>query len=358
MLPYLVLTNLKMMVRNRQALFWALAFPLIFVAIFGLFNLDKPPVTHVLYIDRANDPLSRSVLTAVGKLENFDVEAAPDEDAARTAVRDGKKQVLILLPPGLAAAVARHQPTAVSLVYQNGDPVAARGVAAISRVFDQLNLGLAQATPLLGISSQGVEARSSNYFDFLLPGFIGMGVMTYAVIGLASAIAVYREQKIFKRILATPLKVRTYFTGLILAYLLLSLLQAAVILAAGVFILGGRVYGNLFQLGLVVMLGNLVFLSIGFLVGANVKTVQAASGLGNAVTMPMMFLSGTFFPLEQLPHSVEAVVRYLPLAAMLDILRGISLHAQPFWAFPKELGILAAWIAVLSVAAVRIFKFR
>lgn len=358
MLGLLILANLKMMLRNRQALFWALVFPLIFVVIFGLFNLDKPPVTHVAIVDRSQDAVSTAVIRGVGALENFTAEVFPDEGKARAEVRDGEQELLIILPPGLAAEVAAQRPVAIPLVYEEGDPVAARSAAVLRRFLDQVNLVVAKAPVLLSFETESITARRSSYFDFLLPGFVGMGVMTYAVIGLASALSVYREQKIFKRILATPLRVSTYFTGLVLSYLLLSLIQAGVILAAGVFILGGRVHGNLLQLGLIVLLANTVFLCIGFIVGAYVRTVSAASGLGNAVTMPMMFLSGTFFPLEQLPRAVANVVSYLPLAAMLNILRGIALHSQSFWEFPKELAILLAWVAVLSLLAVRVFRFR
>ena len=71
------------------------------------------------------------------------------------------------------------------------------------------------------------------------------------------------------------------------------------------------------------VLANLTFLNLGFIVGSIAKTVQAASGLGNAVAMPMMFLSGVFFPTENLPTILARVVAYLSLSPMLEAMRGV-----------------------------------
>ena len=84
---------------------------------------------------------------------------------------------------------------------------------------------------------------------------------------------------------------------------------------------------------------------------------RAADGLANAVAMPMMFLSGTFFPTETLPGVLANVVKYLPLSPLLVAMRGVALDATPFWEYPTELAVLGAWIVVTSVVAVKVFRF-
>ena len=358
MLPLLFFTNLKMIVRDRQALFWALFFPLIFVAIFGLFDLDDPPTTEVIVLDLAQDDVSRSLIQDLDAIENVDVETRTDEQEARQEIRDGDVELLLIIPDDLASAVGSGTQAKFDLVLDESDPSSARGVGLLTRFLDQQNLRLVEAPSVLTLAPEGVRSKDTDYFDFLLPGLVGMGVMTYSIIGLASVLTQYRNKNIFKRILATPLRVRTFFGGLILAHLALSLVQAAVILAAGVFLLGGSVHGQVVYLGLMVLMGNIVFLNIGFIVGAHVKTVRAASGLGNAVTLPMMFLSGTFFPIEDLPGVLGSIVEFLPLAPMLEVMRGVSLDSEPFWKFPRELAILGGWIAVTSLVATRSFRFR
>ncbi len=357
MLLRLVLANMKMIVRDRQALFWALAFPLIFVVVFGLFNLDQAPTSHIGVIDRSQDELSLELVSALGKVETFEIEAVPDEAKARQDVKDGKLDYLLIIPEGLGPTVMQRPPATIVLVYDESRPMAGVVVDIIQRFLDQTTRELANVPDLLTLAPEKTIARQLDYFDFLLPGFVGMGIMTFSVIGVASTMALYREKKILKRILATPLPVRTFFAAHVLAQLVLSLVQAALILTAGAALFGGTIEGNYLHIAVLVIMGNFVFLSIGFLMGAVAKTVSAANGLGNAVTVPMMFFSGVFFPTDQLPKVIAVVVKYLPLSPMLKAMRGVALEARPVWDFPTELAILGAWIVVTSFLAVRLFRF-
>lgn len=354
----LFVANLKMILRNRIALFWALIFPLIFLVIFGLFRFDTPQTFKLAVVDHAQDPLSQELTKDLGSVEAFKVNQSLEEDAARQSLKDGKVDFVLVLPAGMAATSAQGRQVPITLLYdesrfQTNQVV----IGVVQRFLDRANLAIQHAQPVLELRSEGVAARRHRYFDFLLPGFIGMGIMTYSVIGMASVISLYRQQKIFRRILATPLKVRDFFAAQILAYLALSLVQAVIILVAGIVLFNARVYGNLGYMFVLVLLGNVIFLNLGFVVGSFSQTVQAASGLGNIVTMPMMFFSGVFFPTENLPSVLAAVVRYLPLTPMLEALRGVLLDGNSVWSYPRALAILAAWIAGTSFLAVRTFRF-
>lgn len=371
MLLSLILANIKMIYRNRQALFWALVFPLIFVVVFGLFRLDRPPTITIGVVDRSNDQLSRALIDNLAGVGQFKIQPEEDEATAREKLRKGDLRYLLLIPDRLAERVRGETPTnrrpptmptpataSLTLAYDQSQSLSGVVVSTVRRFLDRTNLELASAPAVLTLAEEGAISRQVDYFDFILPGFVGMGVMNYAIIAVAVAMTEYRGQKILKRIRATPLNVRTFFTAHIIAFLLLSLVQAAVILAAGILLFGGVVYGNYLWLFLLVLLANIVFLNLGFIVGSVAKNVNAASGLSNAVTIPMMFLSGVFFPKDNLPPFLAKAVEFLPLSPLLDALRGVALEAKPFWAFPSELALLGAWIVVTSVVAVRIFKFE
>ena len=221
-----------------------------------------------------------------------------------------------------------------------------------------MNKRLVNAPTLVELRSEGVQARQLTYYDFLLPGLVGMGIMNSSIVGIAASMALYRQQRILKRILATPLKVRVFFASEILANLVVAIIQAAIIMAAGILLFGANIYGNFLWVFVVVLVASIVFLNIGFIIGGLSKNVDAAVGLANAVSLPMMFLAGVFFPKEGLPWILSNVVSYLPLAPMLDALRGVALEAEPLWNYPYELGLLGAWIAVSAVVAVRVFRFE
>lgn len=354
----LTLANLKMLLRDRQALFWALAFPLIFVVVFGLFFRDTDSAATIAVIDKAQDTLSAQLVNGLGELDGISVETRVDEDAALQEIADGDLGHLLVIPENLSETAANSPPAQMRLIYDQGDPFGGIMVGVVGSFVDRANLRMTNAPTLLALAPEGVSSRNLSYLDFLIPGLAVWGVMNFSVIGLATVMASYREKRILIRILATPLKVRVFFAAQVLSSLVMSLAQAAIILAVGWLLFGVSIAGNPLYIALLVVMGNIVFLNLGFVVGAFSKTVAAASGLGNAIALPLMFLSGVFFPTENLPAVLRVIVEYLPLAPMLDMVRGVVVDARAFWEFPQELAIVGAWIVLSAAAAIRTFRFR
>ena len=146
MLFALTLANLKMIVRNRQALFWALAFPLIFVVVFGLFNLDGSPNTAILVVDHAQDQVSRGLVDSLSTLENFTVNERQDETAARKDLEDGEFRYLLLIPQGLAENVSQQpeDPIRITLLYDRASSSAPIILALVRRYVAEANKRLVQ----------------------------------------------------------------------------------------------------------------------------------------------------------------------------------------------------------------------
>jgi ABC-2 type transport system permease protein len=354
----LTLANLKMIIRNRQALFWALAFPLIFVFVFGLFFQERESTTTIAIIDYAQDSVSRSLIDSLSEIPTLEIELRQDEAEARREILSGDLHYLLIIPEGLASTIQSNPPAQVTVVFDDTNPLGGVIIGVIERFVDQTNLELADAPIRLTLAAEGVSAQDINFLDFLLPGLAIWGVMSFSVIGLATTVASYREKQILKRMLATPLKVRMFFTAQMLAYLVVALAQATIILVFGSLVFGASIRGNIIYIGLLILIGNIVFLNLGFIVGAYSRTVQAASGLGNAVVLPLMFFSGVFFPTDSLPAFLQIIVSFLPLAPMLEAIRGVMLEARPIWDFPVQLATLGAWIAISAFVATKTFRFR
>lgn len=119
----------------------------------------------------------------------------------------------------------------------------------------------------------------------------------------------------------------------------------------------GHIYGNILGILVLVIIGNTIFLNLGFIIGALAKRVEAAGGFANAVSIPMMFFSGTFFSTDSLPGILPDIVKYLPLTPLITAMRGIAVDAKPFWDYPTELVILGIWVLVTSVLALKVFRF-
>ena len=354
---HLTLASLKMIVRNRQALFWALVFPFIFVVIFALLGSLGDTETTIGVIDHANDSLSMQLVGNLQAVEGFEVDLRDDEPGARQEVRDGDLSYLLIIPTGLESQVNAGAPISIALVYDERQ-FGGSAIIAVERILDHMNLALAGASQTLTLNSEGILSEDVGFGAFVLPGIVLWGIMSSSIIGMAVALANYREKKLLRRIRVSPLRPRTFFAAQVSAYLMLSLVQAATILGLGSVVMRVSISGNLFTIGLLILISNIVFLNLGFIVGAFSKTGAAASGMGNVIVLPLVMFSGVFFTIETLPAVVTNVVRFLPLTPMVEILRGITLSDKPFMDFPLEFGIIAVWLVLTSVASVKIFKFE
>ena len=346
-----------MIVRDRQALFWALAFPLVFVFMFAFIGSFGDSTVTIGVVDRARDTISRQLVSSLDAINGFEVESWEDESDGRIAVQGGDIDYLLIVPEGLASLVRSGPPVPVTLVYEQGQH-GGSVIVAVERFLDRMNLELAGASTRLVLNPDGVLSEELDFGEFVLPGIVLWGIMGNSVIGVAVVMANYRQRKILRRIKASPLKARTFFAALVSAYLALSLVQAAAILGIGSLVMGVSISGSLLMVGPLILVCNIVFLNIGFVVGAFSKSAAAASGLGNVIVLPLIMLSGIFFPADLLPDLVFGVTRFLPLTPMVETLRGITLGGEHLLDYTPELGLIALWIVVTSLASIRLFRFE
>ncbi len=351
---HLTVANLKMILRNRQALFWALAFPLVFVFVFAMIgSFSRSSAVTVGVVDRAKDDASRQLLSG---LDAFDVVMRDDEAQARLDARSGDLGYLLIVPERLASLARDAPPASVTLVYEEGRQGAV--ALAVERALARMDLALAGVSPKFALNTESLASDDLSFAQLALPGLVLWGIMSNSIIGMAVVLANYREKKIFRRIKVSPMRARTFFAAQVMAYLALSLAQAAAIFGIGAAVMRVDLSGNLLAIGLLIVACNIVFLNLGFIVGAFSKTAAAASGLGNLVVLPMVMMSGVFFPLDVLPRIVAAVTRFLPLSPMVEALRGVAIGSKALSDFPLEIALIAAWLALTSMIAVRIFKFE
>ena len=352
--------SIKMLYRDRQALFWAMVFPIIFTVVFGLFDFTDTPDARFAIVAERESEVTRALRSGLEEVESFTVEERDRVSAARAELEDGELDVVLALSAGSAPGPSGAPPALdLRVLYNEGNQsVNQLALDVVQSVVGRLNLRLAGVTaPPVRVEEQGVAGRTIEYYDFLLPGLVAMGVMNFSIIGMSVAISRFREQRILKRILATPLRPVKFLSAQVLSRLLLSLVQAALILAVGVYLFGARVYGNVAWLFVLATLANLIFLNIGFAVAGRASNPDAAQGIGNAVALPMMFLSGVFFPTDTLPEVMQQIVRYLPLTPLIEAMRKISIEGLSITDTGPQLLLLAAWVVISFAVASRAFRF-
>lgn len=346
----LFVASLKMLYRNKQALFWALAFPIIFAVVFGLFDFDQAPEVRIAMVADEGSPVTPALSAGLDGVESFDVERRSDLETAKRDLSGGEVDVVVSIP---AAS------TSVEVFYSAANFTTNQfALTTIQRIVDGVNLRAAGVSqPMVTVEERAVQAKTVRYYDFLLPGLVAMGVMTFSIMGMAATLARFREQRILKRILATPLRPVRFVAAQVGARLVLALVQVALILAVGVYIFDGHVYGNVLWIFVLATFANLIFLNLGFAVAGRAKDVDSSQGIANSVALPMMFLSGTFFPTETLPEVMQWVVKLLPLTPLLEAMRKVAIDAESITATGPQLLQLSGWVVVSFLLAWRMFRF-
>lgn len=286
--------------RDRSALGWNLALPLLMVAGFAwIFSGPGKPLFTVAVIA----PESTS-LTA----ESHPFLATPAVRFYREADL-GKAQ----------GKVQRHRiDLAIDLPGQRYwiNPQSQNGA-----LLEQLLHGVG-GTPL---QREEVPGASIRYVDWAAPGVLGMNLMFSCLFGTGYVIVRYRKSGYLKRLKATPLSAAEFIVAQLLSRLLLVLaVTVAVYLGCNAF-LHFRMDGSPWTLLLVTVVGSYSMIALGLVVAARVTSEELAGGLLNLLSWPMMVLSGVFFAIDGAPAAVQWVAQWFPLTPMLDAARAIML---------------------------------
>ena len=212
--------------------------------------------------------------------------------------------------------------------------------------------------PLFSLRVEDVKARSQSYLDFLIPGLLAFTLMQISISGSGFNLVEYRRKGILKRLFVTPVQPRDFILGLVAARLLLCVLQLSVLLGVAVFFLKAQVAGDLVSLYSVIVIGTIIFLSLGFCLGSIAKTQQAILAIGNLFIFPQMLLSGIFLPIDSLPSWIQPLAKILPLSFVASSLREISNNGLSLFEILPQLAGLGAWLVIGFLLATRLFVWK
>jgi ABC-type multidrug transport system permease subunit len=263
-------------------------------------------------------------------------------DEGRLALRRGK---ISLFVEGDAAPLYRFDPTRPDSRTARIEADDALQVAAGRR--DVYRAG-----------EERVTQQGSRYIDFLMPGLVGMNLMSTGMWGMGFAIVNARMRKLLKRLVATPMRKSHYILSFFLGRMIWLIIEVVLLVAFGWIVFGVRVNGSIALLTLLCFVGGYAFSGLGLLISSRVKTIEAVSGMMNLVMVPMWICSGVFFSYERFPDKVKPLIRLLPLTALNDALRAVINDAAGISQIAIPLAVLAAWGIVGFAVGIRIFKWQ
>ncbi|MGE5528404.1 MAG: ABC transporter permease [Patescibacteria group bacterium] len=350
--------GLKSLVRDYMALFWFLAFPIIFILLFGaIFSGSQDATYNIgLVYDKA-DHLASGMAAGFKAVKVFKVTEGTLEDEL-AALKKGDRAIVVEIPQGAGARAFAGDKVTVPIHYDAGKEQNARMLQSIvSEMLGEAERRIAGRPRLLEASLKPYQTEEHKYIDFLLPGILAMALMQLGLFGAFDLLSL-REQKVLKGLGATPLP-RLYVLGAeVLGRLLLSLVQLGIIVGIGIAVFGVNINGFWPTIVGLVILGAMTFTSMGYMLTSFSRTVESGQGLVQLVQFPMMFLSGIFFPVEIMPKFLAPVIKAIPLTYLGDALRQAMVGMAPQFPLLLDAGILAAWLVVSMIMAVIFWRWE
>lgn len=352
-LSALTVTAFKAYVRNRSALFWNLLVPLAILGIFALLNFGQVQV-GIGVVDRAHDQLSGSLLSDLRTTQAASVDASGDLDEQLRKLRDGKVDVVLVLSPAAAGGT-----TVMQAYYSKSNPQRSQvALAMINRLLDKASFQAAAQEPRFALNAQPVQGKSLTYLDFLVPGIIALSIQQTGLFSVAPVFIVLKQRGVIRRLMATPMLIRDFLLSQVATRLVVAGLQTTILLAAGLLLLHFHFYGNVFSLLTVAVGGAGIFIALGFAISGYAKSEESAGPLTNLVALPLMFLSGVFFPRSIMPDWLQTITDYSPLTFLADALRSISMDGASLWNVRWDLLGITTWVVVSVAIATRLFRWE
>lgn len=352
--------SFRSIVRSPSAVVFTLAFPLVFILVFGF--ISGGGVSLYVALDKESD-VKNPLFDSIATMQGIHLVPGLSDETISSELERGKFDAIL--------KIVKQQPDSLTgqpeYIIQLTTVQTSREKGIIIRSMlehfaDKVNLRAA------GMAHQVVELRAAEQkvreyktIDFILPGQLGFSLLSSGVFGTAFVFFNLRQTLVIKRFFATPIQKPYIVMGEALSRLVFSLLGAAFLILLGHFAFGFTlVHGWITFLAMLGLsaLGLILFMGFGFVVSGIAKSESTIPPLANIVTLPQFLLSGTFFDISNFPEWLQPFCQILPLTYLNDAMRLVAYEGAGFEALLMPLGVILAWGVLIYAAAVRVFRWE
>jgi ABC-2 type transport system permease protein len=346
--------SFRSIMRSPSAVVFTLAFPLIFILVFGFLGGGG------IKVDLAISPTS--------DLQNPVIKALEDISVIHLVKDKNTAEITNALEKGNYAAVIEVQKNAA------GTPAYLVNVQYTSAAMDKGNILKSVLNNLLytlnskdiapsiaALQESTLKGRTYRTIDFILPGQLGFSLLSTGVFGTAFVFFSLRQNLVIKRFFATPVKKSSIVFGEGIARIGFALLGAIFIIVIGHFFFKFTlIHGVITVLNMLVLafIGLVVFMGFGFVVSGMAKSESTIPPISNIITLPQFLLSGTFFSIDAFPSWLQPISRALPLTYLNDAMRKVAFEGAGLWDVKFQIMILIIWGIGIYAVAVKVFKWE
>jgi ABC-type multidrug transport system permease subunit len=334
----LLVARIREPLREPEVVFWVFVFPVLLAVGLGIAFRNKPQ--EQIAVGVVDGAEAREVVAALEEDPQLLVKVSKEDDA-RSELRLGK----------VALVVVPEKP------YQyRFDPTRPEAELARAHVEGVLQKA-AGRTDVFDAVEVEVSEPGARYIDFLIPGLLGMNLMSGGLWGVGFAVVDMRTRKLLKRLVASPMRKSEFIAALMMSRVVFMLVELVALLVFGYFVFDIVVHGSIIATVLVGLLGALSFGGIGILVASRAQKIETVSGLMNLVMLPMFVFSGIFFSADRFPDVMQPAIQALPLTMLNDALRALIIEGQSLVSQARELLGLLLWGGLSFLLSIKWFRW-
>lgn len=358
--------------RSKVGAFFTFFFPILLILLFGAIFTASQSGKVTIPVQNLDDGmvvgpetllrLGSNLTDALNSTDLVTIEMIPKDIDLKTYMKEHSLSIALYIPGNFTEHIlSPHNSTApnYAVVTLYGDPTQSTFGTAntiVSAVADGMNYGIIRAQPIIVLGPPEKISESFTYMDFFLPGVVGITIMTNSLFSMTSICATYRDRNYFKLLATTKLK---RYEWLLSHFLLYSILMYVSLIVT--FLVGKAAFHMSSTLTpitfLLIPAGAFLFVSMGMLFGSAVKDPESAVAIANIIGFPMMFLSGSFFPIASFPPYLQVVAKVLPLTYLNDGLRDTMVYGNSASAL-VNLGVIIVVGLVFAVLASRLMSWK
>ena len=349
----------KSFFRIKSNIFWTIAFPLFLILVFGAIFSNMGDSTTTLYVQDLDEGQgSTDFLEALNQTDVIELKFIGAEEDIDQYIKDNSLTNVMVIPSNFSEAIVANSTATTTVGLRLDDTVSTSSVIRniVSAVVNNYNLNMSGGDERIQVSSNSIVQKHFSNLDFFIPGIVGMTIMTTCVFGMQGTISRFRAAGIFRKLATTPMRPFEWLLSRMIWLLFISLLTLVVIMVFGMLVFGMSMTINLEAL-LLIVCGSAMFSALGMIIARFVKNEETASAAANAITFPMMFLSGTFFEMSMMPEYLQSVAQVLPLTYLSQGLRDAMVYGNMDGAYSNLL-VVAVIAVVFVVAAVLVTKWE
>ncbi|RJP34886.1 MAG: ABC transporter permease [Actinobacteria bacterium] len=362
------LYEMKMTYREREVIFWMLIFPIALMLILGfVFGSSGDIKLTIGVVDLDGSAVSRAIVEALESIDAIEVKTG-SEDTERAELKDDNRNALIVIGEGFGSEVVQGGTGEITMIVNRSDVTTAQITESTVRgIIEEIGREMAKAKAKEGADAgetiainveEEQDIEDFEYVDFMVPGVLAIVIMFGGIMGFSEEVAVRREKGILRRVKVSPISLPTFLAAGMTMVVITALIQAVILLLVGSLVFKIKINGNYFYMALVVILGALSFVALGFMISSLTKNSKSAMLAGNAVAMPMMFLSGVFFSIAWVPAAIAVIARMLPLYYLGDALREVMINSASLADIWIDLVVLIGFGLICFGVAVKFFRWE